>query len=113
MGIASLVIGIIGLGTWLIPFIGIPIPIVGLVLSILVLKRTADHRKKAISGVVLGSMGLALAVSYSIISLSTYNPPDTLPPLEPLSVWSADGVISQNEYAGADLYGDNLEYQVH
>jgi len=113
MGIASLIVGIVGLGTWLIPFFGIPIPIVGLIVGILVLKRTAEHRKKAISGVVLGSIGLALAVSYSIISLFTYNPPDTAAQLEPLSEWVADGVISQDEYVGTDLYGDNLEYQVH
>lgn len=51
MSIAALVLGIIGLGAWLLPFIGFPVIITGLVLGIL--GKNKGGRGFAIAGIVL------------------------------------------------------------
>lgn len=60
MAIASLVIGVIGLCAWIIPLIGCPTTIIGLVLGVLGLK--SDQRTLAIVGIVLCSLTLLATI---------------------------------------------------
>lgn len=55
---ASLVLGIISLIVWLLPLVGFPVCIVGLVLGI---------RKKYTAGIVLNVIGLVLTTANSAI----------------------------------------------
>ncbi len=110
MGGEVLVLGIVGMLTWLIPFFGLPIPLIGLVWGIVILRRKPARKWLVTSGVVLCSLGLSLSIFYSVISV--VNPPgavDTGPPPdsgltvqdipEPGSIaWAADGVITDGEY---------------
>ena len=128
MGRESLILGVVAMLTWLIPLIGIPIPVVGLILGILALRRKAARRWMAGTGVALSATGLALAISYSIISVTE---PTTITTVDiadmatdstlvdkgdspaiavPESVdWSADGVISPGEYKNFQQFGENYE----
>jgi hypothetical protein len=56
--VASLVLGILGLITWLVPPIGLPVTITGLVFGINGLKRA--QKGVAVAGVVLCAIGLLL-----------------------------------------------------
>ena len=58
--IASLVLGILGLFTWLLPIIGLPMSIVGLVLGATGMKR--GSRGLAIAGLVLSIIALVLTI---------------------------------------------------
>ena len=58
MAIASMVLGICGLLAWLLPCIGLPATVTGLILGILSRRGTA--RGMAVAGIVLCSIGLAL-----------------------------------------------------
>jgi len=62
---ASLVLGIIGLIAWFLPFIGFPITIVGLVLGIKGMRSV--KRDRAIAGMVLSIIGLAATVANSLL----------------------------------------------
>lgn len=62
--IAALVLGIIGLLAWLIPLIGFPITIVGLVLST---KGMRAKKAYATAGLVLNIIGLFLTIANSAI----------------------------------------------
>lgn len=106
MGGEVLVLGIIAMGTWLIPFFGLPIPIIGLVWGIMILRRRPAKRAMTISGVILSSIGLFLSVSYTVISviggqpniIGNLNPGGSnLPPPGPVD-WEADGAIASGEY---------------
>ena len=55
---ASLVLGIISLIVWLLPLIGFPVSIVGLILGV---------RKKYTVGIVLNVIGLVITVANSAI----------------------------------------------
>lgn len=59
-GIASLVLGIIGVFTFWFPFVGLAISIVGLVLATLGMKRI-DGKGLAIAGLVLSIIALVLS----------------------------------------------------
>ncbi|MEN8615312.1 DOMON domain-containing protein [Dehalogenimonas sp. THU2] len=120
MGGEVLVLGIIAMGTWLIPFFGLPIPIIGLAWGIMLLRRRPARKGMTISGIVLSSIGLFLSVSYTIISL-VGSPPDifnvsngqsgliNLP--APGSVdWKADGKIESGEYENSE--SSNSGFQV-
>lgn len=58
--VASLVLGIIGLIAWIIPIIGAPINIVGLVMGIK--NRTGKNKGLAIAGIVLCIIGLIATI---------------------------------------------------
>ena len=55
---ASLVLGIIGFVAWLIPLIGFPVTIIGLILGI---------RRKYTAGIVLNVIGLVITLINSVI----------------------------------------------
>ena len=66
MGIASMILGVMGVVAWIIPFVGFPINIIGLILGIVGIKPTAANRGMATAGVVMCSIGLVLTILNSI-----------------------------------------------
>ena len=71
MATAALVLGIIGLIAWLLPIIGYPVTIVGLVLGIKSVK--SEKRGMAIAGIVMSSIGLVLSLVNSILGVVLYS----------------------------------------
>jgi uncharacterized membrane protein len=63
--ITSLVLGIIGVFAWLIPLIGFPVTIVGLVLGIKGIN--AEYKGMAIAGIVLNIIFLVITIINSAI----------------------------------------------
>lgn len=66
LAIASLVLGILAIITCLAPYISIPLGVIAIIFGVISVKTKG--RKKAISGIVTGSVGAALA----IMSLVTF-----------------------------------------
>lgn len=60
LGIAALVLGIVGVLAWIIPIIGLPVGIVALVFGILGLKKSS--KGMSIAGIVLGAVCLVLTI---------------------------------------------------
>jgi hypothetical protein len=58
--VTSLVLGIIGMMAWLLPIIGLPITIVGLVQGIYGMRTT--QRGMAIAGMILSIIGLIFTI---------------------------------------------------
>lgn len=59
--VASLVLGIIGMLAWIIPIIGLPIQVVGLVFGIKSIH--SNKRGLAIAGIVMTIIGLVLTIA--------------------------------------------------
>ncbi len=57
---ASLILGIVGLIAWLLPIVGIPVTIVGIVKGVQAWK--SSKHTLAVAGVVLSIIGLVLAI---------------------------------------------------
>jgi hypothetical protein len=68
-GIASLVLGIIGVIIFWFPFVGFPISIVGLVLAAVGMKRL-DGKGFAIAGLVLSIIGVVLGGCIAAVSIA-------------------------------------------
>lgn len=64
---ASMVLGFVSIITWLLPIIGLPTTIIGLVLGIKGLK--SNRRGQAIAGIVLSSIFLGLTLLNSIMGV--------------------------------------------
>ena len=62
LAIAGFVIGIVSLFTWFVPFISVPMPIVGIILSALGL-RSPSRRIFAIIGLILSIIGLVIEIT--------------------------------------------------
>ena len=58
--LASMILGIIGLIAWLIPLIGLPITVIGLILGVKSLK--SNNSGIATAGVVTSIIGLVLTI---------------------------------------------------
>jgi Na+/proline symporter len=67
LAIASLVLGIISLLAWLLPILGVPIAVVGLVFG--VMSRNSPRRRMAIAGMVMSAIGLLAVVVNLGVSL--------------------------------------------
>ncbi len=63
----SMKLGMISLIAWIIPFVGYPVSIAGLVFSILEIKETGT--KRAYNALILNIVGLVLTIMSSIIGL--------------------------------------------
>lgn len=59
--VASLLLGIVGLFAWVVPCMGLPVTIIGLVLGIV--DRNGPGRRVAIIGIILCSIGLAIVLT--------------------------------------------------
>lgn len=60
LSIAAMILGIISLFAWFIPFCGLPISITGLVLGII--GRESSKKGMAIAGIVMSVIGLVLGI---------------------------------------------------
>lgn len=60
LGIAALVLGIVGLLAWIIPIIGLPVGVVALILGIMGLMKS--NKGMSIAGIVLGIICLVLTI---------------------------------------------------
>ena len=60
MGIASILLGILGIFTWPLPYLGFPINVVGLVLGITGYRRSKGGM--AVAGTILCTLGLVLTM---------------------------------------------------
>ena len=69
MAVASLILGIIGLFAWTIPFLGFPITIIGLVLGTIALFRSQKDRGMAIAGTVMCALGFFGSIVNFIIGV--------------------------------------------
>lgn len=58
--LASMILGIISLITWLIPLFGFPTSITGLILGII--GRKSENKGKATAGIIMSSVGLVLSL---------------------------------------------------
>ena len=70
-GIASMVLGIIGVITFWFPFVGLPVSIVGLALAAAGMKRI-DGKGFAVAGLVLSIIGVVLAGCIAAFTLSAF-----------------------------------------
>lgn len=68
-GIASMVLGIIGVLMFWFPFIGLPVSVIGLILAAVGMKRT-DGKGFAVAGLVLTIIGLVLTVCIAGFAIS-------------------------------------------
>lgn len=68
-GIASLVLGIIGVMVFWFPFVGFPISIVGLILAAVGMKRI-DGKGFAVAGLVLSIIGVILGGCIAAVSIA-------------------------------------------
>ena len=71
--LAGLIVGIISLIVWFIPCVGLPVSIVGIIMSVIG-RRSISHRAMATVGLVLSIIGLVVALVYNslwVVSLST------------------------------------------
>ena len=64
MSIASLILGIIGLVAWILPLLGYPINIKGLILGIISNKKEKNKFSK--TGIILSAIGLGITAINSI-----------------------------------------------
>lgn len=67
---ASRMLGFIGLLAWILPIVGFPIAVIGLVLGIVSLKD--GNRGKTLTGIVLCSVGLVLTLVNSAAGIYLY-----------------------------------------
>ena len=66
MGIASLILGIVGLFAWTLPVVGFPISMTGLYLGVMVVSQEKPHRRLAVSGLIMCIVEIVLIVIYFI-----------------------------------------------
>ena len=62
MAIAALTLAIIGLFVWIIPFIGIPVSLIGLILGVIAILAKMGRKRMAISAIIICAIGLTLNV---------------------------------------------------
>lgn len=62
MGTAALTLGFIGLISWVFPFLGFPVCVIGLILGVLALLLSPQQRGRAIAGIIMCVIGLALNI---------------------------------------------------
>ena len=66
LAIASLVLGILAIITCLVPYISIALGVIAIILGVISVKTKG--RKKAISGIVTGSVGVVLAIIVPVMT---------------------------------------------
>ena len=70
MGIAAMTLGIVSLFAWIFPVLGFPISIAGFILGILALVVCKQQKRRAIAGIIMCIIGLALNIGV-IVGLLT------------------------------------------
>ncbi len=74
MAIASMLLGIVGLGAWVYPTWGYPVTVIGLVLGMLKLWRPSEKKGMAIAGVVMCSIGLLAITLTDFLGIMLFPP---------------------------------------
>jgi len=67
MATAAITLGIVGLFSWIFPPLGVLICLTAIILSIIALVEKTEHKKRTITGLVTGSVGLILNVMVIIV----------------------------------------------
>ena len=70
MGIAALTLGIVSMVTWLLPPLGIPLSVIGLILGIVAFFASKLQKGRAIAGIVLCTVSLILSIGV-VVGLMT------------------------------------------
>lgn len=68
LALAGMILGIISMITWLLPILGYPTAIVGLILSIIG-RRSVSRKGMAITGIILSSIALVLTLCNSALGV--------------------------------------------
>lgn len=68
LAIAALVLGIVGVTSWLIPICGLPINILGVIFGAIGIK--SSKQGMAIAGLVLSSIGVLLAILNAVLGFA-------------------------------------------
>jgi len=69
VAIASMILGIVALFAWLIPILGLPVSIVGLVLGIIATAKDMPNKGMAIAGIVMGTLGCIGSITMFFLGL--------------------------------------------
>lgn len=69
MGTVALILGIVGLVTWVYPIFGFPISIIGIIFGIIAAMTKPLQRKKAIVGIILCLVGIILNIVTSVFTV--------------------------------------------
>ncbi|MDP2729331.1 MAG: hypothetical protein Q8O55_02460 [Dehalococcoidales bacterium] len=70
MGTAALTLGIVGMFTWFIPFIGFAINTAGIILGLIERLARKKQNGRAIAGIILCILGIALGIG-ALVGLVT------------------------------------------
>ncbi len=80
MAIASMVLGLVAICFWCIPYLGIPCALVGVILGALAMKKINQAggvgKGMAITGLVLSIVVLAIMVVLTIVAIAVFNSPE-------------------------------------
>ena len=68
MGVAALVFGILGLVTCWVPFVGILLGLIGLILGIMSMIKKSGNKAFGLIGIVLGGIGMIICVVITILA---------------------------------------------
>jgi len=67
MANAALVLGILSLVTWLLPLLGLPIALIGVIVSIIAIWRKESRGGRSLAGFIMADIGLILAILNMVI----------------------------------------------
>jgi len=67
MATAAITLGIVGLFSWIFPPLGVFICLAAIILGIMALVERTEYKKRTITGLVTGSVGLILNVMVIIV----------------------------------------------
>ncbi len=67
MATAAITLGIVGLISWVFPPLGVLICLAAVIISIIALVERTEHKKRTITGLITGSIGLILNVIVILI----------------------------------------------
>ena len=70
MATATITLGIVGLFSWIFPPLGVLICLAAIILAVIALVERTEHKKRTITGLVTGSIGLILNVMVIIVLIT-------------------------------------------
>lgn len=73
LAVTSMVLGIVSLAFFCIPYLALPVGIVGLILGIVSIKGHKDGKGMAIAGIIMSSVGIVIAVIFLIYTCFIVN----------------------------------------
>jgi hypothetical protein len=68
-----MILGIIGMVAWLLPCVGIPVTVTGLILSIIG-RRSVSRKGMALAGIILSGIALALTLINLFLGVLLFYP---------------------------------------